>query len=514
MSLPRAPVRDTAWRPDRGAAAAALLILTASLLIIALPVPISAGVLVAPIGAIALIAYPVLIPVALIASVPVQDAIPVPESIPITATRIASLATVAVLPLILARRRIPVRWSWFLLAVLLLMATMVLSLWNAEFLNPGYAELYRWFVALATFWIVLQFIRTERQIMLMIGLTGILVLAQGGIGIVQALIGAGPASFQLDGGFSRSFGSFGMPNSFAAYMEVATLPLIPIAVLLGQRAVDSWRDYRLARLRGFLPSSDERHSMLLNIALFALIASSAVVGLAAIALSFSRGGWLGTIAAVVVIVILLGRRALFLSALSAIVLAIAFMATAPGAVVGEVQERFEQLVDQVQIGDVRRVPVTDENFAVIERMSHWQTAVAMWDEHPWIGVGIGNYNERFTEFAVHPQFVESQGHAHNYYLHMLAETGVVGLLVYLGFLIAALAVGWRAFKSPDRLARALGIGAIGMTTALIVHNVFENLHVLNISMHMMLVWALAFIATWRATSAHPGTDSTLPETGR
>lgn len=515
MSLLRARPRDAGWWPAYGRfALPALLILVITVIIVTLPAPISAGILIAPVGALLLLSYPILIPIALIASVPAQDAIPIPESIPVTATRAAVVASVATLPFLLLRRREPLRWSWFLPAALLLMVVMVLSLWNADALLPGYAELYRWFVALATFWFVLQFVRTERHIVVLLGLSGLLVLAEGGIGVVQTLIGAGPSSFQIGGGLSRAFGTFGMPNSFAAYMEVATLPLIPIVVWAGQRVVQEWRTYRLARLQGYVASSIERRALIGNLSFFMLIASSVAVGLGSIALSFSRGGWLGTIAAIGVMVVLLGRRAVFLSTLYALTLAFLFMVTAPGTVVGEVQERFEQLVDQAQIGDIRRVTVTDDNFAVVERMSHWQTAIAMWDEHPWIGVGVGNYNERFGDFAVHPEFDVSQGHAHNYYLHVLAETGLFGLLAYLTFLGAALVIGWKALRSRDLLARSIGIGALGMTAGLVVHNMFENLHVLNISLHMMLIWALAVIATTRANLTDADDAERAAETGQ
>jgi O-antigen ligase len=472
----------------------AILIIAAVAVIAGAPAPVNAGLLAIPVAAILLVLYPILIPFALIASVPIQDIIPVPDEVPITATRVISAGAAALLPFILIRQTAPARWSKFLLAILVLLAAMVLSLWNAEFLAPGYAELYRWFVPLAFFWVILQFVRTRRHVILLLGLSGVLAIAQGSLGLIQALTGAGPASFQVGDGFSRAFGTFGMPNSFAAYMEVTTLPLIPVAVWAAARFVSRWKEYRTARWHGYIASIDQRREMLLSLGFLAVLGSSVVIGLGAIALSFSRGGWLGTIAALAVIVILLGRRAIFTSVIAGTLLAIAFMATAPGAVVSEVQERFSQLVDQVQIGDVRRVAVTDDNFATVERMSHWQTAIAMWDEYPWIGIGAGNYNERFTEFAVHPTFDESQGHAHNYYLHVLAETGLIGLFAYLALLLAAFAISWKAYRAGDGLSRAIGIGALGMTVALVVHNVFENLHVLNISLHMMLVWALALIA--------------------
>lgn len=470
------------------------------------PVPLDALVLIAPLGAAVMLLNPVTIPLALIASVPVQDAIPIPEAIPITATRLATGAAVALFPFVLVRRWNPLRWSGFLNVLGALIAVMTVSLWNAQFLTPGYEELYRWLVAGVTFWLVLQLVETRRHLILALVLVGALAFLEGGLGIGQSLTGAGPASFQIGGGISRAFGTFGMPNSFAAYMEMVSIPLVPVSIWAADQVWRRARGYRLERFKGYLASANSRRNLLVSLAMFLVIGGGAFVGLAAIALSFSRGGWLGTASALGVVVLLLGRRAIFTSCVLVATLSLLLFISAPGAVLVEIQQRFNQLSEQAQIGDVSSVPVTDENFATVERLSHWQTAVAMWDEHPWLGVGAGNYNERFTEFAVHPQFDESQGHAHNYYLHLLAETGAAGLLAYLALLFATFAIGWRAYRSRDALTKAIGIGAIGLSTALTVHNFFENLHVLNISLQMMLIWALALIATKLASSSDPGVD--------
>jgi O-antigen ligase len=85
----------------------------------------------------------------------------------------------------------------------------------------------------------------------------------------------------------------------------------------------------------------------------------------------------------------------------------------------------------------------------------------------------------------------SRGHAHNYYLHMLAETGVIGFTFYMFMLITALVVGFRALRRArsrdDSYGEAVVIGALGILVTLMVHNIFENLHALNMGIH----WAAA-----------------------
>jgi O-antigen ligase len=472
-----------------------VLILAVVGVIVAIPTPFNSGFFTVPLGLAALLAYPILLPLGIVASVPVQDAIPIPEGVPVTVTRAATAAAVALLPLFLIRDRLPLAWSNFLLLVLLVMAVMTLSLWNADSLTAGYAELYRWLVAGFAFWLILQFVRTRQHVLAAVVLIGTLAIAKGGVGIAQSLLGIGPTSFEIGAGFSRAYGSFGMPNSYAAYMEMVTIPLVPLAIWAVTHFWERLSSYRTSRRQGYVASVSERRHMFVALAVMLILFSAVLVGLAGIALSFSRGGWVGTIAALAIMIVLLGRRVLLGSTILAIVFALALSIGASGEILSVIEERFTQLVQQAQIGDIRGVPITSDNFATVERMAHWQTAIAMWDSHPWLGVGVGNFDERFTEYAVHPRFTESQGHAHNYYLHLLAETGIFGLAAYLTFLAGAIVVSSQAYRSHDHFVSAIGVGAIGLTVALTMHNFFENLHVLNISVQMMFVWALALIAS-------------------
>ena len=45
------------------------------------------------------------------------------------------------------------------------------------------------------------------------------------------------------------------------------------------------------------------------------------------------------------------------------------------------------------------VPISDENFAIVERLAHWQAAYYMANAHPWIGVGLGNYETVYPAYG-------------------------------------------------------------------------------------------------------------------
>jgi O-antigen ligase len=157
-----------------------------------------------------------------------------------------------------------------------------------------------------------------------------------------------------------------------------------------------------------------------------------------------------------------------------------------GALPAPIPDRVGLLLSQIAIFDPRGVVPTPENYALVERMVHWQVAGNMFLFSPWVGVGIGNFNVLFNKFGVQG-WPYSAGHAHNYYLHSLAETGLVGTTFYLLMLITAITLGVRALRrarrAGDGYGEAVVIGALGVLVTFMTHNLFEDLHVLNMGIH-------------------------------
>jgi putative inorganic carbon (HCO3(-)) transporter len=143
--------------------------------------------------------------------------------------------------------------------------------------------------------------------------------------------------------------------------------------------------------------------------------------------------------------------------------------------------------------DVASVEVNDANWAVIERMAHWQAAVGMFTDHPWLGVGIGNYPVAYPQYAV-GRWRDPLGHAHNYYLNIAAEAGIVGLGAYLLLFGTCFVVAWRTIQHAQGYWRAVALGALGILVHLSVHNLFDNLFVHSMAVQLGLVLGLLFLA--------------------
>ncbi len=92
------------------------------------------------------------------------------------------------------------------------------------------------------------------------------------------------------------------------------------------------------------------------------------------------------------------------------------------------------------------------------RQEFWSVAWRIWEDHPIQGVGLNNYLEASPDYVRQPgalEFVEviaDKPHvAHNTYLQILAETGIIGLLLFLTAAIAALRAAWLAAAGFDLL---------------------------------------------------------------
>lgn len=161
-----------------------------------------------------------------------------------------------------------------------------------------------------------------------------------------------------------------------------------------------------------------------------------VLGLAA---TQSRGGIVASIVCVVAaLVIARERRGQVLLAIAGVVIVAGFgLATAPGAL-----ER-----------------VTSLDNGGNGRTELWEIAWKMSGDNPVGGVGLNQFREESMQYVREPGnlefvelIVESPHIVHNAYLQMLAEAGVVGLLLFLLVIGLALSASVRAL----RLARAGG----------------------------------------------------------
>ena len=119
-----------------------------------------------------------------------------------------------------------------------------------------------------------------------------------------------------------------------------------------------------------------------------------------------------------------------------------------GSFVPQVAERIERTT---------HLASTDEanvDTALSGRTRIWSAATCMYRAHWFNGVGARGFREAFTDCDPAKGTLAAWGegpalHAHQWILEVASETGTVGLLLWL----AGLALGWRAWRYADAVAR-------------------------------------------------------------
>lgn len=107
------------------------------------------------------------------------------------------------------------------------------------------------------------------------------------------------------------------------------------------------------------------------------------------------------------------------------------------------------------------------DFALSGRVVLWRTTAEVIVDRPLTGVGVDNFQQAYRAYAdAGDQFTEwgqpGAFHAHQIVLEVLAETGIVGLLLWLA--AAALAIrGWRYANAEARRRAAAPALAIAVT---------------------------------------------------
>jgi hypothetical protein len=107
------------------------------------------------------------------------------------------------------------------------------------------------------------------------------------------------------------------------------------------------------------------------------------------------------------------------------------------------------------------------------RARYWNDALKIFQERPWVGVGNGGY--RYARLRIRTDSLDVV-HAHGYVVQVLAERGIVGMLVSLAALVA---LGWAVFRATG-LGRRRGekpattperVGLLTLTTMLLIFGI-------------------------------------------
>ena len=126
-------------------------------------------------------------------------------------------------------------------------------------------------------------------------------------------------------------------------------------------------------------------------------------------------------------------------------------------------------------------PVIEKFSATTEelpkRTSIWKDSVKLISDFPLFGTGLGNFSLAYTLYKDEAYWVRLYNHAHNDYLELAAETGLIGLILVLWAIIAFYkkATENLADYSPqkDPLRYYLFLGCLSGMFGMLIHAVTE-----------------------------------------
>lgn len=464
------PPGPAPWRNTARVLLSASLLLALAALLAWLPLRWAALLVAATAGGLALLRWPWLAWAGLAAALPFAAALKVG---PASGADLIVLAAAALWFADGARRRtLALRSPPPLVPALLYAALLGLSALAAADLREAALEVVKWVEFAAVLALAASSLQARGVQWLAAGaLAG--AAGQALLGLYQFIYQVGPDWFIILGRFMRASGSFAQPNPYAGYLGL----VLPVAASLALHS--------LARAA--------RHPTWSTFATTASFSGATLLIAAGLAASWSRGGWLGAAAGLALVLALRSRAALAASAAGALAAALAALLGSfnPALVPPPVAARLADLPAYLGLSDVLSQPVTDENFAVVERIAHWVAAQRMWEMAPWLGVGPGNYAAVYPLVRL-PRWEEALGHAHNIYLNTLAESGLLGFAAFL--LLWGVAFVWTARRAlagrPGSYSRALALGVLGALAHLAVHNFFDNLFVQSIPL-LLALWLAA-----------------------
>ncbi len=107
----------------------------------------------------------------------------------------------------------------------------------------------------------------------------------------------------------------------------------------------------------------------------------------------------------------------------------------------------------------------------------WENTWTMICHNPLTGVGLGAYETAYPIYARESGIQGITAEAHNDYLQILADAGIIGAILALWFIVTLFRAVARGVRSPDPLLAAIALGGGAGLFGLLIHSFFDfNLH--------------------------------------
>jgi O-antigen ligase len=178
--------------------------------------------------------------------------------------------------------------------------------------------------------------------------------------------------------------------------------------------------------------------------------------------TFSRGNWLGFLMGILVFLLMIRPKIGFLQKLG--ILGLAFTIIPIIIIIIAILMPTEHVDTEIS-----------NTYTIYGRLVTWLIAIQTGFEHPIIGIGLNNLRYILYETRMSFNGVRNFASAHNSFLAIFAEQGVVGLLAYLALLVSIIRKGLNLYRYGAHFQDQLrGVTVIAVITAYHVPALFAS----------------------------------------
>lgn len=136
------------------------------------------------------------------------------------------------------------------------------------------------------------------------------------------------------------------------------------------------------------------------------------------------------------------------------------------------------------------------------RAHFWSVTLNIIKAHPVLGAGLGSYGLAYTEFDSRNGLYRLE-QAHNDYLQVASDAGIIGVGLGVFFIIALFRMGFARRETDDPFRRGVATGALAGCFAVLVHSFFD--FTLHTTANALLFLMLATFATLNGRVEQAGT---------
>ena len=126
------------------------------------------------------------------------------------------------------------------------------------------------------------------------------------------------------------------------------------------------------------------------------------------------------------------------------------------------------------------------------RSHFWSVTVDIIKAHPFLGTGLGAFGVIYTRYDSRNGLYRLE-QAHNDYLQILSDAGIVGAVLAFSFVLLLFYKGFSRARSRDDFRRGVALAALSGCFAVLVHSFFD--FTLHTTSNALLFLVLAAIAT-------------------